>query len=261
MVVNRMNTPPDSILPTHLGTSAAQVPAKPRRPLVGRGCLWSLFVVLVFGVLAGLVLPLFGSVCVRGSQTKALAQAKQIGLALKLFASDNNGNYPRQGNPVEIKDVPPDSNTAFACLFPTYVTSERIFGNKLSAYQTGPGPDDIIDNPYTGHPVQTLRPGENVYGYVMGLTDDAPPTAPLVVDGTDGSGHYNKAQHIRGGTWWEHGSKAVVIHMDNSGEIATLLGPDNTFYLPRAGDPTQNALKVNYLGKNVRYLDPAIPAP
>ena len=158
-----------------------------------------------------------------------------------------------------MKGAPQNSNQAFACLFPIYATSERIFGNKLSAYQTGKGPDDVIDNPYTGHPVETLRPGENVYGYVMGLTDNANPNAPLVVDGTDGSGHYNKVEGIRGGTWKT--GKAIVIHLDNSGGIENLRGPDNTLYIPRFDDPSKNALETSYLGKDVRYLDPAVTGP
>ena len=158
-----------------------------------------------------------------------------------------------------MKGAPQNSNQAFACLFPIYTTSEPIFGNKLSAYQTGKGPDNVIDNPYTGHPVETLRPGENVYGYVMGLTDNANPNAPLVVDGTDGSGHYNKVEGIRGGTWKE--GKAIVIHLDNSGGIENLRGPDNTLYIPRFNDPSKNALETSYLGKDVRYLDPAVTGP
>ena len=188
-----------------------------------------------------------------------MAQAKQVGLALRLFAGDNDGRYPGQGVPVEMKAAPRNANQAFACLFPTYTTAETIFGNKLSAYQTGKGPDNVIDSPYTGHPVETLRPGENVYGYLLGLTDNSQPDAPLVLDGGDGSGHYNKTPGVRGGTWKE--GRAVVIHLDNSGTLANLRGPDNTLYLPRADDPTKNALDTGYLGKDVRYLDPAVAGP
>ena len=39
---------------------------------------------------------MFNSVQIKGSQTKALAQCKQIGLALKLFAGDNDGGLPQE---------------------------------------------------------------------------------------------------------------------------------------------------------------------
>ena len=48
---------------------------------------------------------------------------------------------------------------------PTYTQSEAIFSNKLSAYQTSI-PDGVIIPKQ-----ECLKPGENVYGYVMGLTD------------------------------------------------------------------------------------------
>ena len=192
-------------------------------------------------------------------QTKSLDQAKQVGLALKLFADDHNGHYPVQGYPGEMKDAPRNSNQAFACLLPTYTDSEKLFGNRLSAYQTGTGPDNVIDNPYTGYPVETLRPGENVYGYVMGLTDGSGPNSLLVVDGSDGTGHYNTDEQRRGGTW--KGTKAVVIYLDNHGAIETLRGPDNTRYIPRGGDLSKNALETSYLGKDVRYLDQAVAGP
>ena len=88
-----------------------------------------LVVITIIGILAGIALPVFNSVQVRGSQTKALAQAKQIGLALKLFAGDNDGVYPKSGVPTLLTAVT-TSNDAFAALFPTYTTSESIFGQQ-----------------------------------------------------------------------------------------------------------------------------------
>ena len=253
-----METSPDQTRPEAPDAGPKSEPEGKRR-LLPHGCwLWS-FAALLICVLAGLALPCFGCIGVRGMQIKSLAQAKQIGLALKLFAADHDGHYPGQGFPGEMKDAPRNSNQAFACLFPTYTSSETIFGNRLSAYQTGTGPDNVIDNFYTGHPIQTLRAGENVYGYVVGLTESANPNSPLVVDGSDGSGHYNKVEGIRGGTWKD--GKAVVVHLDNSGSLATLRGPDNTLYIPRPGDPSKNALETSYLGKEVRYLDPAVAGP
>ena len=180
-----------------------------------------LVVITIIGILAGIALPVFNSVQVKGSQTKALAQAKQIGLALKLFAGDNDGVYPKVGVPSALAAAS-TSNDCFAPLFPTYTTSEAIFGNKLSAYQTST-PDGVIDNPYTGTRSQTLKAGENVYAYMMGLSDASNPASPLVFDApADTSGNYTQTQNAKGGVW--SGTKTVVIHLDNSGGLDTLTG-------------------------------------
>lgn len=230
------------------------LPAK--RPYLPNAFGW-LFVAFIVLTFASIALPVFNSVAVRGPETKALAQAKQIGLALKIFAGDNDGKYPGQGVPVQMTKAPTNSNAAFACLFPTYTTSERIFGNSFSAYQTHP-PDDVIDPSYTGTPVKTLEPGENVYAYVAGLTDASNPSAPIVVDGTDGTPlYYNSTRSVRGGVW--EGKKAVVIRLDNSGSIETLTGRENTRYIPAnlPGRP-HNLLDVSWLGKDARLLNPAV---
>ena len=209
--------------------------------------------------LIGILFPVSNHGCIKGAQTKALAQAKQIGLALKLYAGDNNGVYPRQGVPPEMRDAPANSNQAFACLFPTYTQSEALFANKASAYQTRQ-PDEVIDNPYTGKPVKTLEPGENVYGYVMGLTEQDNPESPLVVDGTDGTGHYVTDPKKRGGVW--KGQRAIVVHLDNSCSLETLVGPANARFIPLAHDDhTQSLLDAAYLRANkTRLLDPAVAA-
>ena len=211
--------------------------------------------------LMGLTLPVTNSTCMKGVQTKALMQAKQVGLALKLFAADHDGAYPCCGVPQEMTATPTDSNTAFACLFPAYTTSETLFANKLSAYQTAV-PDNVIDSPYTGVPKETLQPGENVYAYVMGLTDADDPHTPLVADGTDGTGFYNGTQSAWGGVW--KGIRAVVIHLDNSGALEPLAGPSDARFVASPAPaipghaPGTNLLDFARSGRDFRLLDPAI---
>ena len=202
-----------------------------------------LVVITIIGILAGIALPVFNSVQIKGSQTKALAQCKQIGLALKLFAGDNDGVYPRNGVPTALASDPNTSNAAFAPLFPTYTQSEAIFGNKLSAYQKGTGPDGVFDQTYLGTPNQTLRTGENVYGYMLGLSDANNPSSPLIFDGPKNtSGAYDKIPSNVGGVW--SGTKAVVIRLDNSGALENL----DTSYTVQGYDPAAAApTKVNIL--------------
>ena len=220
---------------------------------------WIVFVVVVL-LLIVLGLPFFGGVAVKGTQSMALSHAKQIGMALKLFAADNDGgSYPRTGLPEMMGAEVKDSNVAFAVLFPQYLSSETIFGNPLSAYQTRP-PDNEYDHEYTGKPVKTLEPGENVYAYMAGLTEKFDPRTPLVVDGTDGTGHYKTDAKQRGGVW--SGRSAIVVHVDNSAEVEALAGPDDARYIPRHGENSPadkgNLLDVSGLGPDARLLDPAV---
>ncbi len=206
-----------------------------------------LVVITIIGILASVALPVFNSVQVRGQQTKSLAQAKQIGLALKICAGDNDGVYPKNGVPTYISAEPSNSNDAYSALFPTYTTSEKIFGNKLAVgYQTGSGPDDVIDNPANTFPAtKTLKSGENVYGYMMGLTDASPPSCPLVFDGTstgDTSGVYSTTNGSKGAVWL--GTKAVIIYLDNHGAVENV---DNT---------THTVKTTNSAGAAVSVLDP-----
>ncbi len=207
-----------------------------------------LVVITIIGILAGIALPVFNSVQVRGSQTKGLAQAKQIGLALKLFAGDNDGVYPKVGVPTLLAAAN-TANDCFAPLFPTYTTSEAIFGNKLSAYQTST-PDNVIDNPYTGQRQNSLKKGENVYGYMMGLSDASNPVSPLVFDGpASQTGTYTQTQSAKGGVW--SGTKTIVIHLDNSGGLDTLSGT-GAQCTDQGYDPNSQTAgaKVNILNPN-----------
>ena len=241
--------------------AAPAIPAIPKPP---RSFLYwvptalkTLVVGLIVLACSGIAPHMFSTTSVRGAQTKAFAQAKHIGLALRLYAEDHDGVYPTgvnsYGEPIRT------SNDAFRNLFPTYTESESLFGNKQSAYQTRQ-PDNVIAPPY-----KILQAGENVYSYVAGLTDKTPlpETTPLVVDGTDGTGLglYVSDPLARGGVW--KGARAIVIHLDNSGVLETLTGPVGARYVARTGDGgvKHNVLDLATLGANVRLLDPAVVPP
>ena len=214
-----------------------------------------LVVITIIGILAGIALPVFNSVQVRGQQTKSLAQAKQIGLALKILAGDNDGVYPKNGVPAIATNAPANANQAFSTLFPTYTQSETIFGNKLAAgYQTGAGPDNKIDNPAVYPPNDTLKSGENVYGYMMGLSDASNPGCPLVFDGTadgvsGGNGTYGTTPNTKGGVW--SGTKAIIVYLDNHAGVENL---DATKHQVLTTDPGTGT-------KNISVLDPTAFSP
>ena len=108
----------------------------------GVGKILGPLVLFPVGIAAGTALPVFNSVTQKGKATKSLAQAKQIGLACKMYAADNDGKFP------------PDLNA----LTPTYLSKGKVFVSPFA-------PDESVG--YTYHP---------------GLTDTAPPGTILLED-------------------------------------------------------------------------------
>jgi len=219
-----------------------------------------LVVISIIAILAGIALPVFSSVQVKGAQTKALSNAKQIGLACKLYATDNNGLFPSKtlssGKPTTT-DVA-DSNSAFAQLFPDYLQSEQIFYQAKSAFTPAP-PDDKIDNPSVDSPVDTLKAGENHWAYVVNLSDTSNAALPLIADGfSDPSGHtYTTDETARGGVW--KGKNAIVIRADISGSVmkAKVNGTTSTVSgNPNGGDLFDNSGITNWLGSANKVVNP-----
>lgn len=181
-----------------------------------------LIAILIVAVLVALLGPWFRpNVAIKGPKTKALSNAKQVALALRIYAADHNGVYPSWtlsgGTPSSTSVV--DSNTAFAQLFPTYVQSESIFWQTYSARCNPTPPDEKTDVTPLDTPVETLKQGENEWAYVLGLNDTSNPAVPLLANGfADPVRHtYTTDQVAPGGVW--KGVDAVVIFADNSGRV------------------------------------------
>ncbi len=217
-----------------------------------------LVVISIIAILAGIALPVFGEVKIRGDQTKALSNAKQIGTACKIYATDNNGLYPHLSNyvgdtattPTEAK-AGDSSNKVLQNLIPDYLPDRNIFVNAKSAftkkYQSAPvtGTDPL--------PVNT-----NQWAYVSGLSDTSNSRWPLLADGFEpgsasgGEPLYSKDEGAAGGVW--KGKKAIVIRVDGSGTVESLVGlkvkrtesdPDNAFK-PDTGAQTSNTGKIQW---------------
>jgi len=177
-----------------------------------------LVVISIIAILASIALPAFTSVQQRGKQTKALSNAKQIALSLRLYGSDHDGVYPSTtvdatGNPTTT-DVT-NSNAAFAQLFPTYLKTEAIFyvgGSKFC----NPAPPDEQQDTAVGPNSLTLAAGENEWAYVLHLNDTFNPSCPLLADGfASASAHtYSLDQSTIGGVW--KGQNAIVVRADGS---------------------------------------------
>jgi prepilin-type N-terminal cleavage/methylation domain-containing protein len=213
-----------------------------KKPQINAFTLIELLVVIsIIAILAGIALPVFSQVQVKGAQTKALSNAKQIATACKLYAIDNGGLFPSytlsMGVPTQTQV--PDSNTAFAQLIPDYVPSEDIFWLAKSKWCNATGADDQIDIPPLDSPQKTLASGENEWAYVLELTDTSNAAFPMIADGFSGGVGPNMAhayatdQTTKGGVW--AGKNAIVVRVDTSASVSkcdktayTILGPNGT---------------------------------
>ena len=225
-----------------------------------------LVVISIIAILAGIALPVFGEVQIRGAQTKALSNAKQIGTACKLYAMDYSGTYPRYTDltqnpptPTQVSQLA-DSNTVLATLIPDYLTDETIFWNpKASKYCRKNQPDNKFGaTTGMGQGGVPLDAGENSWGYIAGLSDTSNARWPLLADGTTATTTttYVADENKQGGVW--KGKKAIVIRVDISGTVETLYSKNLT--VKRDDDPKLDALKVDaasgWLTDDSKWLNP-----
>jgi prepilin-type N-terminal cleavage/methylation domain-containing protein len=206
-----------------------------------------LVVISIIGILAGIAIPAYQHAIKTGKMTNAMNNARQISLSLRMYANDNDGAFPTKQNNYGEDIV--TSNDAFRSLIPAYLDIERVF--TVGGSKAGPSADEQIQDA-----AHILQPGENHWAFVSGLTATSKSNWPLIVDHTDGTGHYVAEEGKYGGTWG--GTNAVVIYTDGSSHILPLAGTGDQRYLARPDDKTKNALAVNeYMGDDVKLLEPA----
>ncbi len=178
-----------------------------------------LVVITIIVVLVSIAFPVFNTVTERANQTKDLSNIRQVGVALKLFASDHEGSYPVTRDPQDSSSGEiTTANQAFRELFPSYITNEEVFAVKGSAY-TRSLPDNRIDqNPSGGNYAQTLRAGENSYSYIRNLSETSNAAFPVVADGfANPIGNppvYSTDKTQKGGVW--SAKRAIVLNCDGS---------------------------------------------
>jgi prepilin-type N-terminal cleavage/methylation domain-containing protein len=193
-----------------------------RQPPTAFTLIELLVVITIIAILASFALPAYTAVQERAQQTKDLSNAKQIALALKQFAADNNGAFPSKAPGADYA-VAADlaatskSNDAFWWLFPNYLQSEDIFVVSGSKW-TPANPDNKIDAAGSAARTDSLKAGENSYAYVTGLTDTSNAAFPLIADGfTSTIPKYDTSKSNKGGVW--AAKKAIVAFCDASGQI------------------------------------------
>jgi len=213
-----------------------------------------LVVISIIALLAGIALPVFSSVQTRAAQTSDLSNAKQIGLACKLYAGDNDGAYPNKdvnGNALTSSN---NANDFFKVLIPAYVQQEKIFFVAKSAWNTRNGIIQKPDEVFTDQ-AQTLAKGENQYAYVTGISETSNPSFPLIADGFSSTvGVYSTDETQPGGVW--KGAKAIVIRADQSGNVETVKSTDHKVY-----GPTGNTTNGNIFGSDTNWLNAQTQVP
>lgn len=200
-----------------------------------------LVVIAIIALLVGIAGPGLSTAMITAKVTTATGSARQIGLALRGYAQDNNGEYP------DSREFT-NSNEAFRELFPAYMMVESNFAVPRSPV------GKLADNKVEPEN-RILERGENHWAYIAGLSDSSHPLWPLIVDHTDGSGYYGTNENKPGGTW--RGGKAIVIRCDGGALAIKLGGTGLKRFIPRHDDSKKNALQVReYMGDAPRLLEP-----
>jgi prepilin-type N-terminal cleavage/methylation domain-containing protein len=135
-----------------------------------------LVVITIIAILAGLAVPAYTIVQRIANQNKGVSNARQVILAMKLFAKDHSSQYPDTvPNPVT-GSLAQNANDAFRYMIQEKCApDERIFG-----CPSGYNPDGTIGlSPNYGN---ALLPGENHWAMTAGQTDTTVGNMPLVFE-------------------------------------------------------------------------------
>lgn len=181
-----------------------------------------LVVITIIALLASLTMPALSKFQERGNITKGISNARQIILALKLYASDHSSSYPDSASVEgeEGESEASDANTAFRQLFvEETLDSEAIFGCPISPFN----PDGNIGS--DAEKTQALETKENHWMMTKGLSDSASGSIPLIMENAL-SADWNpkwdnnlKGQPKRGRAW----STGIIIGLnDGSAQIMQL---------------------------------------
>jgi prepilin-type N-terminal cleavage/methylation domain-containing protein len=200
-----------------------------------------LVVISIIAILAGFALPVFANAQKKGNLTNSLNNAKQIGLALKMYAGDHDGVFPRYTDPDEPTNKVATTNAAFTLLMPKYTNSKAIFINKKSKWCDGAGASANASDQYK------VLSKECDWAYVRGLTDTSDSRWPLIATAfADAQGTYTKGTSKKGGVW--DGTDAVVVNVDTSARIVSegsglVMESDTVSFIGRPDQKKLNAFK------------------
>lgn len=143
-----------------------------------------LVVIAIIGLLAALLFPALKAALERGKRTACRSNMKQIGIAMMVFASDNNGWFPlKEGTSYR---NPYGTSGNLEGQFPlTGVVKEMYNKGALMDLRLWVCPSDKAEGPNNGTPVRVATSiddfnsfGNASYMYVAGLNDKLNITSP-----------------------------------------------------------------------------------
>lgn len=170
-----------------------------------------LVVITIIAVLASMSMPAFTKIQMNAKITNDINNARQIVIACRTFAADENDNFPYQaegedeggGGGGDEEGGLSSATDAFNVLIPQYVDTESIFW--VPGNRDKPQPP-IEDN--------NLEQQEVGYSYVSGQLATDFSRSPLVADEMEGEGEYGENHP------WLAAQKAVVGFI--GGQVAAL---------------------------------------
>lgn len=89
--------------------------------------LWGLVLLVLLPIMAGIAIPVFGEVKLRGEETKSLSKAKQIGMACILYSMDHKDAFPPKLDDL-VPDYLPDRTLFTSSLSPGEPMAYQYFG-------------------------------------------------------------------------------------------------------------------------------------
>ena len=199
---------------------------EPEKPKKGWGWLQWGFIIVMSLIGISLIVPTFHGTAVMARQSAAAYNCHQIMMALKVWAAENNGNFPDSKLP-----PPVNSNQVLRRLIQNeLLQDERIFGAPYSPFV----PDGMIGNSpdYT----KACEPGENHWMLVAGLSADTKGIYRVIFENAlepiwpPRWRFDSRLKPLRGRTWRE--GTIILGRADSSVDIEKLVKREGGLVLP-----------------------------
>lgn len=199
----------------------------PSSPRQSWGCLEWIVAIVCLILLWAVITPWFRMTSHMAEQTKVSNNCRQIIMALKVWAADENRMFPDA-------KLPPTAtaNEVFRVLIrDDIIQDEQIFGAIFSPFK----PDGAIGSAPSFS--QALEPGENHWMMMAGFSTDSPASdAPFIFENTLTPAWPliwrtdKQKEAVRGRTW--KGDKIVIGRLDNSVNVEKLVKENGVLTLP-----------------------------